>query len=1009
MLRSFGLNITLVSALVLGSSPLWSVVAQDPSTDRWTEEQLAFFESKVLPTLQEKCYGCHSHATEFSGNLALDFASGWRQGGDRGPAIEVGNPDASLLIRAVDGLEDGLKMPPEESLTVEQISWLRHWIQEGAADPRQSPPLAKSEEPWWSLLPMRKVVPPTLDNITISPANPIDAFVEDVLAKHQVTGNEVADRRALLRRLTVDLHGLVPTMEELDAFVADSRPDAYERVVDQLLASPRYGERWARHWFDWIHFADSHGFEHDVMRMHAWRYRDYVISALNEDLSWTEWVEQQLAADALFPGRKDLIPALGFIAAGPWDQSTAATAQLTFDYQDRDDMVMQTMSVLASATVHCARCHNHKFDPITQSDYYALQAVFAGVGRGNVPFDADPSIARQRSEAEHWKKAAMDRDASILTNTTVDQAVTAWEQAYHQTDVRWESVSPSLVIATEGTTLTVDSERTIIASGVRPERETTVVSFETPLERLTGLRLDVFRHEELPMAGPGRNDNGNFHLSEIVVEHFRNGMATSTIVPIGGSSADFDQEGWTVAHAIDGNPKTAWGIHPQVSKDHTAIFGFREPISIAMGDRLVVQLKQWHGGFHTIGRFRLSVTASPLSSLVMIPSKIESILKLPTSERSPSDRIELASHVILEQSNRLLNGLPPADFVYAGSPAFENLPQSEFYKAWNTIKKVFVLRRGDISQPQEEAVAGALGCVSSLPSRFEIKPDAKESERRVALARWITDRANPLSWRSIVNRLWGQHFGHAIVDTPNDFGRMGSLPTHPELLDWLAVTLQENGGSLKRLHREMVLSEAYRRSSSPMDDGLAVDPENRWKWRGTRRRLDAETFRDSILHLAGRLDLSMGGPAVQWFRLGPAIQVTPSVDYSNYDWSRKDGNRRAVYRFVYRGQQDPLMELLDFPDAAQLISARTLTSSPLQALALWNHEFVLYACDALAQQIQHHAKEQGGDETDMAFQTIYLRKPTDEERKLTDAYRSKFSLAGLVRVLLNSSEFLYCD
>lgn len=1009
MLRSFGLNRTLVVALVFASLPLWSVVAQEPITDRRTEEQLAFFESKVLPTLKEKCYGCHSHATEFSGNLALDFASGWRVGGDRGPAIEVGNPDASLLIRAVEGKEDGLKMPPDDSLSAEQISWFRQWIEQGAADPRQTPPSANSDGPWWSLQPMQKAVPPHIENRNVLLANPIDAFVEDGLVKHQLTGNEITDRRALLRRLTVDLHGLLPTMEELDAFVTDSRPDAYERVVDQLLASPRYGERWARHWFDWIHFADSHGFEHDVMRLHAWRYRDYVISALNQDIPWVEWVEQQLAVDALFPERKDLVPALGFIAAGPWDQSTAATAQTTFDYQDRDDMVMQTMSVLASATVHCARCHNHKFDPITQADYYALQAVFAGVGRGNVPFDAEPSIARQRSEAEHWKKAALDRNATILTNATADQAVSEWEKTYHQTDVRWEPVTPSLVIATEGTTLTVDSEHTVIASGARPERETTVVSFETPLEQLTGLRLEVFKHEDLPMAGPGRNDNGNFHLSEIVVEHFRNGMATSTIVPIGVSSADFDQEGWTVAHAIDGNPKTAWGIHPQVSKDHTAIFGFREPISISKGDRLVVQLKQLHGGFHTIGRFRLGVTASPLSSLVMIPSRIESILKIPILEWSPSDRIEVAAHVILEQSNRRLSGLPPADFVYAGSPVFENLPQSEFYKSWNTIKKVFVLRRGDISQPQEEAVAGTLSCVAPLPARFQIEPDQKESERRVALARWITDRDNPLSWRSIVNRLWGQHFGLAIVDTPNDFGRMGSLPTHPELLDWLAVTLQENGGSLKRLHREMVLSGAYCRSSTSMDEGLAMDPENRWKWRGTRRRLDAEAFRDSILHLAGRLDLSMGGPAVQWFRLGPAIQVTPSVDYSNYDWSQKDGNRRAVYRFVYRGQQDPLMELLDFPDAAQLIPARTLTSSPLQALALWNHEFVLYACDALAQRIQQTANEQGRDETEIAFQTIYLRKPTDEELKLANAYRSKFSLAGLVRVLLNSSEFLYCD
>lgn len=1009
MLRSFGLNLTLVVALAYGSLPLWSVVAQEPITDRWTEEQLAFFESKVLPTLQEKCYGCHSHATEFSGNLALDFASGWRVGGDRGPAIEVGNPDASLLIRAVEGKEDGLKMPPDESLNAEQISWLRHWIEQGAADPRQTPPRANSDGPWWSLQPMQKAVPPLIENRNVLLANPIDAFVEDGLVKHQLTGNAITDRRALLRRLTVDLHGLLPTMEELDAFVTDSRPDAYERVVDQLLASPRYGERWARHWFDWIHFADSHGFEHDVMRMHAWRYRDYVISALNQDVPWMEWVEQQLAVDALFPERKDLIPALGFIAAGPWDQSTAATAQTTFDYQDRDDMVMQTMSVLASSTVHCARCHNHKFDPITQAEYYALQAVFAGVGRGNVPFDSDPSIAHRRAEAEQWHRRATDRDAMMLTSAVADQAVTAWEQSYHQTKVHWETVSPSMVIATEGTTLSIDSERTIIASGARPERETTVVTFETPLEQLTGLRLDVFRHEELPMSGPGRNDNGNFHLSEIVVEHFRQGMATSTMVPIGLSSADFDQEGWTVAHAIDGNPKTAWGIHPQVSKDHTAIFGFQEPISLSKGDRLVVQLKQWHGGFHTIGRFRLSVTASPMSTLALIPSKVESILRIPVQERSPADRIELAAHVILEQAKRQLSGLPPEDFVYAGAPVFVNLPQSEFYKSWNTTKKVFVLRRGDISQPQEEAVAGALGCVSSLPARFEINADGKESERRVALARWITDRANPLTWRSIVNRLWGQHFGIAIVDSPNDFGRMGSKPTHPELLDWLAIRLQESNGSLKSLHRDMVLSEAYCRSSSSMSEAFAIDPENRRQWRGTRRRLDAESFRDSILHLSGRLDLSMGGPAVQWFRLGPAIQVTPSVDYSNYDWSQKDGNRRAVYRFVYRGQQDPLMELLDFPDAAQLIPVRSLTASPLQALALWNHDFILYACDALARRIQLTASEQGRDETEIAFRMLYLRHPSDDERKIADAYRSRFSLAALVRVLLNSSEFLYCD
>ena len=1000
---------------MVGDRPIHASAQQESDEVNWTEEQLSFFESEVLPLLQEKCFACHSHATELSGNLALDFASGLRMGGDRGPAIQAGKPDESLLIRVVEGKEDGLKMPPEETLSAEQIGVLRKWIEQGSPDPRRSPPQPTENEPWWSLLPIRRIAPPaaaqesvsTNDSVVLN--GPIDAFIEDALASKNLKPTQSADRRSFLRRLTVDLHGLLPNMDELDAFESDTRPDAYERVVDQLLASPRYGERWARHWFDWIHFADSHGFEHDVMRMHAWRYRDYVISALNQDTSWPEWIEQQLAVDALYPERQDLIPALGFIAAGPWDQSTAATAQTTFDYQDRDDMVMQTMSILASATVHCARCHNHKFDPISQADYYALQAVFAGVGRGNVPFDSDAKVARERRDAEGWKQSATRLDRAVLTSEWVERDVIDWEAAYRDKHIRWETVAPTMLIATEGTTLSVDADGTVIASGARPERETTIVTFETTLEQVTGLRLEVFRHEELPMSGPGRNDNGNFHLSEFVVEHFAHGAATSTMVPLGTSSSDFDQEGWTIAHAIDGNSKTAWGIHPQVSKDHTAVFVFREPLRIAKGDRLVVQLKQLHGGFHTIGRLRLSVTDAAAPSLSILPAKIEVILGTVPADRAENDRLELASHVLLEKSKRVLQSLPPADLVYAGASRFENLPQSEFYKPWNAIKKVHLLRRGDVAQPQDEAQPGSLGCVSPLQSRFALSQGSSESERRVALARWFTDRANPLSWRSIVNRLWGQHFGLAIVDTPNDFGRMGSVPTHPELLDWLAVALQENGGSLKRLHREIVLSEAYRRSSSPTDDGLATDPENRWKWRGARRRLDAESFRDSILHLAGRLDLSMGGPAVQWFRLGPAIQVTPSVDYSNYDWSQKDGNRRAVYRFVYRGQQDPLMELLDFPDAAQLIPARTLTSSPLQALALWNHEFVLYACEALAQRIQHDAKEQGGNDIDVAFQTIYLRTPTDEERKLADAYRSKFSLAGLVRVLLNSSEFLYCD
>ena len=369
-------------------------------------EDLLFFEQQVRPVLERACFECHSHQSgKMKNGLTLDSRDGWNSGGDSGPAVVPGNPEKSLLIKAVRSRDPDLKMPPKSRLPDREIALLEEWVQRGAPDPRENrtTPQASLGSPettnWWSLRPL---IRPT---VPVGNPHPIDAFISAKLQQACIQPAPESDRRTLIRRLTVDLHGMIPSPEAVDAFIRDDDPFAYEKLVDQLLASPRYGERWARHWLDTIHFADTHGFEHDLMRTNAWRYRDYVIQSLNGDTPWPRFIREQIAADVFFSGEPRLTVALGFLGAGPWDQSTAQTAPRTFEYLDRDDIVTQTMSTFTSSTVHCARCHDHKFDPITQEDYYALQAVFAGVGRGDLVYDEDPLRASTR---QAWKRLWSD-------------------------------------------------------------------------------------------------------------------------------------------------------------------------------------------------------------------------------------------------------------------------------------------------------------------------------------------------------------------------------------------------------------------------------------------------------------------------------------------------------------------------------------------------------------------------------------------------------------------------
>lgn len=1003
----------------------------------------------MLPVLAKNCHECHSHAARKSKNgLVLDSAGAILAGGDSGPAVAPGEPEQSLLIKAVRQTSPDLQMPPKgkAKLSEADIAVLVEWVKRVQPVKEATGPVAAD---WWSLRPLvRPRVPGEQSNGVVeswsdgrkqarAPApqhssapfqeNPIDAFIRAKLREKKLASAPEADARTLVRRLHFDLVGLPPTAEEVEAFEREygtkGTKGTYEKTVARLLDSPRYGERWARHWLDTIHFADTHGFEHDVLRTNAWRYRDYVITAFNRDVSWQRFIREQLAADVFYPAEPQLVVALGFLGAGPLDTSTQSTAPRTFDYLDRDDLVTQTMAAFASTTANCARCHAHKFDPISQEDYYALQAVFAGISKGDVPFDESPETGSQR---RHWQgliAAADAKNAAVLFAPEHAPVLARWEASQGKTVTEWLPFALESLLSSDGSTLKREADGSVSSCGTRPEKDTYTVTATTSFTNVTALRLEVLADEALPKKGPGRQDNGNLHLSEVEVRWQPAVTTNSTKVKIKRATADFDQAGWTIQHALDGNEKTAWGIYPRVGESHLAVFEFEQPVKLAAGTKLVIALKQLHGGGHLIGRFRLSATDSPNANLEVVPVLVAAGLKVPAAQRTAEQRLAMAAQALRQHAQAELGKLPAVTQVFAVSRGAEPKP-------------VHVLKRGDIDKPGKLAEPGALAAIAELPGRFVLADPKRESARRVALADWLADPRNPLTWRSAANRIWHFHFGRGLCDTPGDFGKMGGVPSHPELLDWLACELRDSG-SVKHLQRLMVTSAAYRQSSrveglnglrvekekrptshapsnsstlQPFNPSTAstVDPDNRLLWRMNRSRLEAESFRDAVLVVSGRLDLTLGGPGVQHFKLSKGPQLTPKVDYTPFDWDSPGAGRRSIYRVVWRGIADPFMEALDFPDAALLQPTRSFSASALQALTLFNNDFVLRHSEHFAARVEKLGADTPA-RVRAAVRLAYQRAATPEEVQAMAAYAEQHGLAALGRVLFNSNEFLFVN
>lgn len=869
-----------------------------------------------------------------------------------------------------------------------------------------------AEESWWSLKPLANPEVPSFADDWVR--SPVDAFLLARLRREGISPSPEADRRTLIRRLTFDLHGLPPSPAEIDDFLADDSDRAYERLVERLLASPRYGERWGRHWLDLVHFGESHGYDKDKARFHAWPYRDYVIGAFQRDKPYADFVFEQLAGDSLAPESAEGpelaegIVATGFVAAGPWDfVGHVELREGTVDKEiarsnDRDDMVMTAISTFNSVTAHCARCHDHKFDPIPQADYYALQAVFAGVDRGDRPYFANEAARKARdelladqaavkaqlAEAERRRDALSSEDLVVIDKRI--EGLTAELASLPKLEVNSPSngyhslIEPSAdvekwVVVDLGASYPLDSIRLVPA---RPTDFPDTPGFGFPAR----FRVEV-------------SESADFSRSELVFD---------------GTAGD---------QPNPGDETLVWSDARQaryVRVVATRLWKRLEEYVLALGE-----LQAWSGGRNVaLGRAVTSLdtidagrwsraalvdgfdsryaleesqsTDSPAAKLKKVEARLREWRRFREDTRSnlldPATRSELAQlPERLKQIDEHLAKSPP-DMVYA---AVDIAP-----------RPVHRLERGDVRQPQEAMIPGALSCLSGLNSRFDAIPRADGRGRRAALARWIVDPANVLTWRSIVNRVWQFHFGQGIVDTPNDFGQMGSEPSHPELLDWLANEFLRSGGSIKSLHRTILMGSAYRQSSRHDEEAARIDGENRLLWRAPRARLDAEEVRDAVLFASGKLDFAMGGPSVRQFMFKD--DHSPIYDYAKFDVEDPSAFRRGVYRFIARSAPDPFMECLDCADPSLLTPKRNATLTALQSLALLNDRLMVSQSRHFAQRLESSSPN-SASRIATACLWAWGRAPSESESAELVSFAERFGLANACRAIFNSNEFLFVD
>ncbi len=969
-------------------------VAQDPSQD---------FEA-VAKILVQSCIECHNDGDR-EGGLSLQSPKDLVEGSDSGALIDAKSWDASLLWHSLEGTHGQTRMPKDrEALSQERMEILKRWIQKGTPWPEQQRlELPSQNRHWWSLLPMQRGPIPQSSSWA---QHWIDAYIEQGHQQKSLRANPAADKATLIRRLAIDLTGLPPTFEEIQEFVSDERPDAYDRLVDRYIASPRYGERWARHWMDVVHYGETHGYDKDKPRPNAWPYRDYCIRAFNRDLPYRQFLSEQLAADQLDPSLQPSIEALGFLAAGPWDFiGHAEVPESKIDgkiarHLDRDDFVQNTMVTFQSLTVGCAQCHNHKFDPITQEDYYSLQAVFAAIDRTDVEYYSDPQLQSQwnrlRQEKVHIQsqiaalQPAIEQQGGESLKTIEKQIAETKNQkrshppehGYHsqietKDDIeKWVQVDLGTEVAITklewvacyddfnkigpgfGYPRSFRIEGSLEANLASPVRLVEQRDVPNPgcvpqIQAIPSTKVRYLRFTATKLAP--RSQDFIFALSELkALDDQGNNVALKANV----TSLDTIEAmpRWSRSNLVD-------GIHPIEPASTRSIESLEQAKELLLREK--VDPSQW--------------------------AKWKSLQKA------------------FEQVDQALRSMPPRSKVYAGAIHTGSGAFAGTGSRMGEPRPIAVLARGDVKRPTQIVSPRSLQCLEALSHHFPVDREWSDGARRLALAQWLSDPNNPLTWRSMVNRLWQFHFGTGIVATSNDFGRMGALPTHPALLDDLAIDLRDSGQSLKRIQRMIVQTATYQQSSQHQPALATIDPDNAFLWRMNRRRLDAESIRDALLLVAGQLDLAMGGPSFQDFVVEHP-EHSPHYEYHLHDPADLKSKRRSVYRMIVRSQTQPFMTSLDCADPSMQVDRRNESNSALQALTLLNDRLTTHLASELAKQ----ASDRHRDLEDSApiawmFRQVLAREPTHEELLTLKAYADDFGLAQTGRLLMNLNEFMFVD
>lgn len=984
------------------------------------------FGKQIAPIIEQHCVRCHS-----PGNSKGDVSLATLDDLKSNEYVVAGDADGSYLIELVTSQDGEPPAMPKQAkpLSADEVARLRQWIDQGAnwPDGVVIKEKAKADASWWSLQPLsvdfRSAKAASLDTPSAEQKATlkIDDFIRDRLNQHALTFSPQADRRTLIRRLSVDLHGLPPTPEAVDAFVNDPDPHAYEKLVDRMLESPHYGERFAQHWLDVAHYADTHGFERDKRRDNAWRYRDYVIRSLNEDKPYDRFLQEQIAGDVLWPHDEQAVIATGFLAAGPWDfvgqvETKSPELRRAARSLDLDDMATQVMTATMAMTVNCARCHDHKLDPISQQEYYQLQAVFAGVRRDDrVVCDTALKQYEERRELLIARRNKIDFDVGRLEGEGLNLA---------------DIVGGGNGLGSGTYRNALDPRNAKVQTrdfGKLDNVETNRFS-KSDFEFIDGVFIPDGENgkAEIPVSSTGITITGLPKSSGDAWDMIRNGPVASQHSPeLGG--IDFTKDGHSLLglHAnagitfdVEAIRNTLIGRAGSEGKSlrFTAKLGYFGAVGGHYADAWVFVDGKQNAHFPKLKRddglqnVDIELPASSRFLTLVATDGGNGFSMDQIGFGNPVVRLSVPAKLTVDDRQRLTE--LRARRTEIDGQLESHGPPPKFYGvvAESAMPEVRLLTRGDPESPIGEALRpAALSSLAMLtPNLGTLESSA--GERRAALARWITHPDNPLTRRVIVNRLWHWHFGKGLVDTPSDFGFGGGQPSHPELLDWLAEELAKRNWSLKEIHRLILNSETYQQSSY-VDDGSSaesarqIDADNRLLWRQNPRRLEAESIRDAVLFVSGKLNPERGGPGFEDFQYQEAY--APIYTYITAD--KPELWRRSIYRYIVRTTPNRFLTTLDCPDPANLTASRMTTTTPLQSLALYNNDFMLRQGRYLAERVESDAGLRKRDQITRAFELVFGREPTESEFILATDFVDQQGLFGLCRSLLNSNEFIYVD